>query len=464
MRILFAVYSRSQWTLPREITRRLHAVGDTVDVVWFGPKGAAELEVAASAAQLGCRFYAHETYNDAVALTALSTPLIQVSAAVLRDAPLPEDHPYRILVRRQIAGAQTILREAAPNLVVVCEDGPGGDNALIEAARCAGLPVLVVPFGIGESHDYDLFLADKAHENCLNRVPDDAVGQFLYRHGRHWIRSTAMGEALLFPAEFTVARLLEGLDLPRPWAVQGGNADKIAVESPAMMRHFEREQIPECKLSLVGTVYCDVLGDVFAQDAGSASAYQAQTPIRSDQILLLISLPPSFDATRATHSEFARYEDMCEALLSLCTGLEGVNVTVSVHPNSDAGARAAIERTGARISDQWLVSLIAQHDIFLTTFSSTIRWAIVARKPVVNYDMYAFGLPTYRDVPGVSTVRTLAGVEARLRALCSDLGTYREAAQAQRRVAADWGCPDRENFVRLRTLMAQLVGNPVSTY
>lgn len=457
MRILFAIYSRSQWTLPREITRRLVAAGDTVDVVWFGPLGAAELEIAAQVAQLGCRFYAHETYNGAVAPTALTSPLIQVNPALLQDAPLPVDHPYRILVRRQISGAQVILREAAPDLVVVCEDGPGGDNALIEAARCAGLSVLVVPFGIGESHDYDLFLADKAHEGCLNRVPDDAVGRFLFRHGRHWIRSTAMGEVLLFPAEFTAARLLEGLDLPRPWAVQGGNADKIAVESPAMMRHFEREQTPEHKLSLVGTVYCDVLGDVFAQDADKSAAYQTQKPIRDDRVSLLISLPPSFDATRATHSEFARYEDMCEALLLLCTELEGVDVTVSVHPNSDAGARAAIERTGVRISSQWLVSLIAQHDIFLTTFSSTIRWAIVARKPVVNYDMYAFELPTYRDVPGVSTVRTLAGVEARLRALCGDLGAFREAAQAQRRVAADWGCPDRENFVRLRALMTHLV-------
>lgn len=91
---------------------------------------------------------------------------------------LPPNHPYRELVRRQIGGAQQLLDQYPAHGLLVCEDGPGGDNALIAVARSRRLPVLVVPFGVGDSHDYDIFLDDKHREGNLNFVPTCPLGDF----------------------------------------------------------------------------------------------------------------------------------------------------------------------------------------------------------------------------------------------------------------------------------------------
>lgn len=82
-------------------------------------------------------------------------------------------------MRLQIGGAQQLLDQYPVQALLVCEDGPGGDNALIAVARSRRLPVLVVPFGVGESHDYDIFLDDKHREGNLNFVPTGPLGDFI---------------------------------------------------------------------------------------------------------------------------------------------------------------------------------------------------------------------------------------------------------------------------------------------
>jgi hypothetical protein len=171
---------------------------------------------------------------------------------------------------------------------------------------------------------------------------------------------------------------------------------------------------------------------------------------------VLVSLPPSYHDSRAHLAEIPSYEEMCRRVLGFCTGLPAVDVTVSIHPNSTPAAREAIEATGATVSNEWLVSLIPRHDVFLTDFSSTIRWAIAARKPVLNYDIYKFGLRTYAEAPGVLTSERFDDLAGALRQWSADEGAYARAASLQRKSSRDFGRVDGRNFARLVSLLDRL--------
>lgn len=449
--LLLAVYSLSQWSLMCEMTRRLKANGRAVGVIWTGSASAPAAQVAREQAEaLGANFILRESFNRP-AKTSLRQPQWRERMPWFKPEPdaLPPDHPYRELVRRQIGGAQQLLDRYSAQALLVCEDGPGGDNALIAVARARRLPVLVVPFGVGESHDYDVFLDDKHREGNLNFVPIGALGNYIRRHASHWIRPTTYGDVLMFPAEFLAARMLEGLDIPQPWVVHGGLANKLAVESPAMARHYRREGIPARKLVHTGTAYCDTVYDALQSDPAYTQAHRTCSRIRADRTSLLISLPPSYHAQRASFCEHPTYEAMCESVMNLCASIPGLDCTVSVHPNSSDAARQALLSTGATVTEEWLVSLIPRHDLFLTTFSSTIRWAVAAHKPVLNYDLYGFGLPTYVGLPGVQTHRDFEQLSRALRLMCRDNEAYHHASRAQAAVAAEWGTLDGKNFQRL---------------
>lgn len=445
---LVAVYSPSQWAYLGRIASRLRDRGESVGVVYFGPAGPGEAAIRESAAAMGCAHFDHEAM--AAALPPPPAEAVAIPAALESGRPLlPEDHPYRVLVRRQVEASRRIFDESGARLVLVGEDGIGGDGALISIARRRAIPVVVTPYGIGESGDYDNFLDDKQRQGALNRVPDDAVGRFIRRHAPKWIRQRPYGEALVFPAELVAARLLEGLDQPLPWAVQGGNANLIAVESPAMRRHYLREGIPEEKLADAGTLYCDAVLGAMREDPAFVEAFERGRKVRPGRTAILVSMPPSYHESHGQFCELATYEDFCREVLGFCAGLPGADLTVSIHPNTKPESVAAIRATGARIAERWVVELIGQHDVYVTDFSSTIRWAIAARKPVVNFDLYGFKLPTYRDVPGVFSPTSVAGFREAVRPLVVDDEAYGRAAAAQAAASGDWGALDGRGFERL---------------
>jgi len=454
-RTLVAVYSPSQWAYLRRVASRLRDRGESVGAVYFGPAGPGGDSIRESAAREGLAFFDHEAM--AAALPPPPPEGVAIPAALEGGRPpLADDHPYRVLVRRQVEAARRVFDESGARLLLVGEDGIGGDAALISIARRRAIPVVVTPYGIGESRDYDVFLDDKHRAGALNTVPDDALGGFIRRHAAKWIRKRPYGEALVFPAEFLVARLLEGLDQPLPWAVQGGNANAIAVESPAMRRHYLREGIAEAKLADAGSVFCDALLEAMREDPAFVTAFETQRKARAGATSILVSLPPSYHDGRAPGDGPASYSDFCRELLGYCASLPGAQLTVSIHPNTRPEDAEAIRATGARVSDRWVVELIAQHDVFLTVYSSTIRWAIAARKPVVNLDLYGFRLPTYDGVPGVLAAGTMDEARRIVAGLVGDDGEYHRAALAQAGASADWGALDGGNLARLLDLAAGL--------
>ncbi len=372
---------------------------------------------------------------------------------------IPLNVSYCNILLRQKAACRKLLVENGVDTVIVCEDGPGGCGPLIAVAQGMGILVVEMPFGIGEMRDYQMYIENRAEENTLNFVPDDATGRAMRQYAAKWILPTQYGDITLFPAEFVLARIAVGLDLLEPWVVHGGSADALFVESDAMERIYERENVPAGKRIMTGSCYADAVYDEVASDPALMRAYETASLIESARPRILIALPPSYHGERK--AEFSTYQETLERLLIGCKAAHpNVHITVSVHPATDALTRQMIARLADDVSEDWLLRLIARTDVFVTVVSSTIRWALMAKKPILNYDLYQFDQPTYDTAPAVFTTTKLDMALRRLSDILATPESYHSAALEVSERSHEWGMMDGLNFERIWSTLQDLKKAP----
>ncbi len=458
--IVFAVYSLSQWPLVRSSVKRLKEIGVPCAVVSFNHNSIVNNQLEKHAESLGVQLLLQAAVTEARMAAGDTIEPETEQPGRAGWTPDEAELQYRRLLATDVDVATKMLDETNAGCLIVLEDGPGGNGALIHAANLKNIPVLVTPFGVGESTDYDIFIEDRQRQGGVNRVPEGEVGALIRKWASHWIRDTIYGEILLHPAEFILAKVATGLDLRHPWVVQGGYANCIAVESAAMRQIYKKEGLSGDKLKDCGSVYCDAVYEAINEEDKYRTAYIEGTKIKEGLTKLLIALPPSYHEVRGDYNEFDNYKEMVGSILEQAADIENIEVTVSIHPNAHEDEVNAIRDTGVNVSRQWLVRELGRYDIFLTTWSSTIRWAITARKPVLNYDAYGTELPTYGQAPGVVTSRSIGDLMEHLGKLCSDDGAYKDHVARQRSVAHEWGILDGKNFNRIHALIEQLMANP----
>jgi hypothetical protein len=462
--VLFNVRLISELPLAADTARRFAARGERVGFCCESNTPDAVAAVTAAAGRLSAPYFnmADATADatrrqEASTVRALKKLAARAAARVVRSGPFRPPSPLeqRIIdeLSAQCAGARAVLHQSRADVVVVAQDGAAGNAALIATARQEGIPVVCCPYGFGTSRDFDDYLDERHAEGSLNFVTGE-TGERIRREYPQWIRRSAYGEVLMYAPEYIAARERLDMSLPLPWVIHGGAADLLAAESEAMYHHYLREGIASAKVKLTGSVYCDAMHDTLAAAPDAMAARAERRKLRAGATSVLVSLPPSLHGVRARSSEFDSYEAGCAAIVKLFN-TSGVAAVVSLHPNAPPEQRRFVESLGLAVSTEWIVSLIPRFDLFFTTFSSTIRWAIACGKPVLNYNMYSYNNHDYDDVAGVFTSARLGEIAATLHRLTDDR-EYADVAARQHEDGARWGLIDGRNFERIHAAVAAL--------
>ncbi|MBV6410848.1 MAG: hypothetical protein LC123_14205 [Burkholderiales bacterium] len=451
--ILLNVRLLSELPLVMELARRLKSKGEALAICAESETDETKF-IRAAASELHARYYNMEslTMESAVAshrslrIWAWLRKQIRNALSRATDEDDPQLAAFVSYFSRQIEAAHSILRETKPSILIVVQDGVSGNCALIRAARDQGVPVADFPYGFGTSRDFNDYIEEKNVEGELV-VLDGSRRDWIERNCPQWIRSSPFGDVLMFPPAYIQAREKLGLSLELPWVVHGGQSDLLAAESPIMYRHYLEEGIRPGKVKLVGTLYCDVIYDVLAGSPQFGAAYRETRKIRPGHTSVLISLPPSYHKTRPGKNEFATYEAACAAIVKMVVSCENASGMISLHPTASSELRRFVKSLGLPVVDEWIIPLIPQCDIMLTTFSSTIRWAIACGKPVLNYNMYGYRCHDYDNVDGVITSPHLEEIRRNFVRLTND-GIYSEVALRQKEDGKQWGMIDGSNFDR----------------
>ena len=348
----------------------------------------------------------------------------------------------------RLAAATALLKRINPAVVVVAEDGVSGPLAVIAAAQRAGIKVAVLPFGYGTQEDFEIALDAKAASGDVEQ-PTGPEGEAIREHAPEWIKTGKHAGALLFPAEYIAVLESAGIRVRNAWVVHGGTADRICVESPQMMRLYQSEGAPAGKLALTGSPYGDFVLDALRNNPQARAAFRQPRRIDAHETKILVSWPPSYHSERGQQSEFPSYLEMTKVILEGLRSLPNVRMTVSLHPAVSAVDRNVIASYGVEPSSRYVLELIPQHDIYVSYYSSTIRWAIASGKPVLNYDAYQLALPVYHAAPGVVTMTSAAEVIGCARNLAASESAFASLAARQIAVAADWGMLDAPAMPRI---------------
>jgi hypothetical protein len=364
--------------------------------------------------------------------------------------------PYELVHDAALKRAHSALRAIDPAALVVSEDGVSSHLPLIAAARQRRIPVVDVPFGYAMRSDFDRDLERKASAGELRRA-SGADGLLLRLLAPQWVDKGRFAGAVMFPPPYILAAEAKGITLRDAWTVHGGLADRLCAESQENLERYLEEGIPQSKCELTGSPYCDDMVDAVAGNPAAQEALCKPQPIEPGRLKVLVSWPPSYHDQRGDQNEFGTYEEMTRRIFRGLRAVPGTEVTASLHPACAPETRSWVEAEGVAVSDDYVIRLIPQHDVFVTYFSSTIRWAIAAGKPVINYDAYRLGIDIYDRAGGFTNVETLQELTSRMAALAGEPAAFSRMTAEQCRAAPRWGLLDGRCCERIAALIGRLV-------
>ena len=355
---------------------------------------------------------------------------------------------HRSLLETRLRYYANLLARSRASAVVVGEDGISGEIWLVRAARTLGIPVFILPYEASGKEDFINVLRAKKRENNLV-IHTDRQQSFLKSIGESKWLTTFEGETVsIYGLEYITALHDVGFRIPEPWTTHGGEADILLSESFGMTAFYKDEGLPAKKLKQTGSPYDDAIASQFKVNVANQFAYDNCTKISREGTSVLVSLPPDYDSERSHLSDFESYAAMCQSMQS-AFGV-GVNkLTIMVHPAYHSQEHAP-ESGGTQIefSRGWVLNSIPAHDIYLTCGSSTLRWAVAARKAAINFDFYRFQLKFFDRLPGLKQFEESNECFGFVRKLTDDHEFYsshiqNNAAEAQQWAYLDGQCSNR---------------------
>ena len=151
-----------------------------------------------------------------------------------------------------------------------------------------------------------------------------------------------------------------------------------------------------------------------------------------------MAFPPDFLYLTGGRPEcdFKTYEELTHFWLETLKKIKGHNIIIALHPSVVRETMLHLETERIKIASAGTAALVPLCDLFVASVSSTIRWAIAAGKPVVNYDVYRYRYTDYLKVPGVILVEEQRAFEAVMLRLADDPDFFAEMRRKQEACAA----------------------------
>lgn len=360
----------------------------------------------------------------------------------------PRAKAFRQAWARRLTATLQLMWRLEVRVVVCSEDGISGDLAVIAAARNINALVVDVPYGNGTVHELE---ADLGRKYELGQLITVAGWRrfFLTLIAPQWIKRGLYDGAIMYPLSMLVAIESLGITLSDAWVIHGGMSNVLCVENEIGLCQYKREGIDAAKLKLTGSPYCDMLVEALRGNAAAAAALRKPRRIEEGRLRILVSWPPSYHDTYPEKNQFVTYEEMTAAIFTFLKKMPNIHLTVSLHPACGEDIKVIFQGLEIDITEADLFTLIPSHDVFITYFSSTIRWALAAGKVVVNYDAYNLKLTTFNSAPSFFNADTFEQFCNELSRLAGSQNACERAMSRQSEVADDWGVLDGHAIDRI---------------
>lgn len=363
---------------------------------------------------------------------------------------------FRALFSDKLTYYRTLLCRLKTQVLLVGEDGVSSELWMIQAATRLGIPVLIIPYEASGREDFFNLLRQKQLDGSFISLSEPQIRLLKNAGESRWMTNFEGEVTTIYPPEFIIALHDVGIRINDPWTTHGGIANVLAAESAGMVNHYLSEGLDQGKVRLTGSPYADQIAMHLSERSDLMQAYESCHRINGSETSILVSLPPDYDHERGHLSPFQSYTGMCQAVARHLSRIPDARVTFVVHPAYRSQADLLAEVKEISISTEWILDLIAQHDVFITAGSSTVRWAAACRKPSIDMDFYKFRLAIFRQLPGFRSFEDPDAFYGHILELTRDGD---EAAQIRSELkdrSAQWGEFDGASCERIGALISEL--------
>jgi CDP-glycerol glycerophosphotransferase (TagB/SpsB family) len=131
-------------------------------------------------------------------------------------------------------------------------------------------------------------------------------------------------------------------------------------------------------------------------------------------------------------------------------------VVVKPHPALKQDEVEYLKKFDLLVSDFDTTSLIPICDLFNTSVSSTIRWALACGKPVLNFDVFKYRYRDFVSEPAVIHAYSCEEFSAELNRLTTSKDALKRCKIDAEAAAPNWGLLDGGSTERIMRLFARL--------
>ena len=320
------------------------------------------------------------------------------------------------LVRGRIRMAG-LFRGPAPAVVVVFEDrAPYPEMVFLEHARRRGIRAVLVSFA-ASSVEADAVSRRERPEHLIDAAPWRRLKRWLAGRYPEQARETAWGRMLFFSPPESLALAACGLLDGRNWHYGGGAVDVCTKLSREDLEHARDEGAPVGKFIVTGQPMLDDMHRARSRASQIRSALAARYGLLPEQPLVICAVPQAGEHALV---DWRRHTELSAGLFRALGGT-GANVLLSLHPRSKPETYAALARdAGCRLLDERLSGVLAAADVFVASYSSTVRWALLMGIPTIMTDLLGFEYQQFAALPGSIVTRDATELEQALRRLVED--------------------------------------------
>ncbi len=339
-------------------------------------------------------------------------------------------------LRQHVQRVRTLFDQVQPAALLLAGDRHlGVEPAFLRVAGERGCFRLIVPFAYSSKEG----VAGLRKDQPIYDVASPP--QWLLKQVLRWcypdqVYQSAYGTLFCYPPVTILALAALGMLSTNPWVMGAGLSDMMAVFGEEDYHRALQDGVPASKLVITGQPALDTLYQTARATPHLISRVGATYHLEPQRPRIICSVPQLaehdwFDWPR--HWEEVRF--LVGALVAT-----GAHVLLSLHPKSDPAQYRFLESEyGAHLLREPLREVLPVADLFVATYSSTVRWAVLLGIPTVVVDFYDFHFDIYDHLGGVLVVNKKPLLVRVLRSVLEDPPFYaylqRQQHQAAQRMA-----------------------------
>ena len=391
-------------------------------------------------------FYENHNNEEVLFLDGLNCPsdFERFSEEVIKELLIKID-----VVKRRVSFCEDWLVKLGIDAVLLPEDNIERDSyAWVKAARRRNVKSIISSYGsISRSEAVNAYSNSPAH-----RITEECYSFLRLHNLSHWTERVGGYHITRLPFIELLARELTATAPKNPWVINSGATDVLAVESNNSKVDYLAHGFENSQIEVIGHPLQDKLAIHMDEVSLLKEKLAAEFSFDSRNFFIVVAMPPN--QLELVSSVFDSYTELLVSFGLKPSEITGFNTIVSPHPNASAEEIELMKSLGINIVHKPVSELMPIADIYLSSVSSTIKWALGLGIPVIDFDCFQYGYANYKNLNQVLTVSSEDCYQGTLEKLKDINFVKRLKSQAQSK-ASNWGPIDGNATSRLVQLVLQ---------